>query len=102
MQDTNRMGKQFSENVRELNKRLRIDESYDLIGKDLIIGGRQARLYFIDGFAKDEVMEKILEFLMGMDAKKLKDADTVTSFINHFVTYVEADPTPFYLSLIHI
>ena len=100
MQDTNRMGKQFSENVRELNKRLRIDESYDLIGKDLIIGGRQARLYFIDGFAKDEVMEKILEFLMGMDAKKLKDADTVTSFINHFVTYVEADPTPFYDAVI--
>ena len=42
---------------------LKPDKSFDIIKRELEIGERRAVLYFIDGFIKDEVYEKILEFL---------------------------------------
>lgn len=55
----------FQQNRQTLDQILQIDQSFDLLVKPLQIGGRQAALYFIDGFIKDEVMEKILEVLTG-------------------------------------
>ena len=46
-----------------LDGELKPDKSFDIIKRELEIGGRRAALYFIDGFIKDEVYEKILEFL---------------------------------------
>lgn len=41
-----------------LNDRLKVDKSFDLIYRTIEIGGREACMYFIDGFCKDELMEK--------------------------------------------
>ncbi len=38
--------------------------------RDLMIGGRVASFYFIDGFTKDEVMLKIMDSMM-----KVKEQD---------------------------
>ena len=46
-----------------LDGELKPDKSFDIIKRELEIGGRRAALYFIDGFIKDDVYEKILEFL---------------------------------------
>ena len=39
-----------------MNQILPVKESFDLIQRDMLIGGRMASFYFIDGFTKDEVM----------------------------------------------
>ncbi len=43
---------------------LRVSRNFDVIYRVLKIGDRQAVVYCIDGFAKDEILEKLLEFLM--------------------------------------
>ena len=40
-----------------MKKQLAIDTNFDIIYRVIQIGGRQAVLYFIDGFCKDELME---------------------------------------------
>ena len=49
-----------------MNQILPVKESFDLVQRDLVIGGRGAALFFIDGFMKDEAMLKILDSLLGV------------------------------------
>ena len=41
------------ENVSYMNSILPVQESFDLIQRDIYIGERAATFYFIDGFTKD-------------------------------------------------
>ena len=81
----------FAANRKLLDTRLRIDESFDVIGRDMTIGSRPARLYFIDGFAKDEMMEKMMEFLIKLTADDLSTVHTTEEFSAKFISYIESD-----------
>ena len=51
-------------------------------------------LYFIDGFIKDEIMEKIMEFLMKLKSEEINPLiPNTTMFADSFVPYVETDVT---------
>ncbi len=52
----------YSENLTLLKNALRSDKSFDLVQRDLIICGRNAAMFFIDGFIKDDIAEKIIEY----------------------------------------
>lgn len=54
-----------------LEQLLKSDESFDIINRPLVINGRKAWLYFVDGLTKDSVMEKVLEFLFPSKTKAL-------------------------------
>ena len=51
---------QLSENKKLFRQILPAEKSFDIIERDINIGGIDATLYFIDGFLKDEVMEKVV------------------------------------------
>lgn len=72
-----------------LENQLRLAASFDLIGRNIRIGGCRATLYFVDGFAKDEVMEKILEYLMKLTPEDMAGRQSAEEFSRHFMTYVE-------------
>ena len=48
-------------------------------------------LYFIDGFAKDDILEKLMEYLMSLKPEDLKDIQTTQDFADTFIPYVEVD-----------
>ena len=50
----------YQKNKNALKQSLRINESFDLICKDTMIGGKNACFFFVDGLTKDEVMQKLL------------------------------------------
>lgn len=72
---------------------LQPQKSFDLIKRQLIIGERQAVLYYIDGFIKDEVYEKILEFLFKQTPQDIEKINDMTDFSKLKMPYVEADAT---------
>ena len=47
----------YCETVRNLDKILRVSENFDLIAREMIIGNRNAKMYFVDAFCKDEILE---------------------------------------------
>ena len=49
----------LAENKEKIRKILPVKQSFDVIERELNIGGKKALLYFVDGFVKDEIMEKI-------------------------------------------
>ncbi|MBQ8762998.1 MAG: hypothetical protein IJZ07_02705 [Clostridia bacterium] len=50
-----------------LDNELRLKDSFDLVGRDLKIDKRNAKLYFVDGFCKDEIMVKIMTYFMNAE-----------------------------------
>ena len=56
----------YADNVRAFDELLRPDESFDLIKRRLFIGSDEATFYYIDGFVKDEIMQKLMQYFLGL------------------------------------
>lgn len=78
---------------KELDKRLNKDINFDIIKRELLIGKRNSALYFIDGFIKDEVFEKMLEYLFKQTNKDLEQIKDMQNFSLDKMPYVEVDYT---------
>lgn len=81
----------YDEWIAEIDGELKPDKSFDIIKRPLKIGGRRAVLYFIDGFIKDEVYEKILEFLYKQTPEEIAGIDDMSRFAENKLPYVETD-----------
>ena len=91
MEEKQKFTAQYMENVVMTNNRLRVSESFDLVSRQIKIGSKSAMLYFIDGFIKDDLMEKIMSFMMGATDEKLSGLNTARDFADAFVPYVETE-----------
>lgn len=60
----NKIATSLQENIKYLNKRLNAQVNFDVITREIVMGGRKACIYFIDGFCKDDVMQKMLQYFM--------------------------------------
>jgi len=79
----------FSERVALYERRLRVDESFDISRRELVLGGRNSVLYFIDGCVKDDIVERLLEFLMTEKRFGESELKKPTAFINAHFPYIE-------------
>jgi len=87
-----KLTKKIEENIEILDKKLGISESFDLINREIIIGGRKASYIFVDGFVKDDIMlfiEKRLQQLSREDV----NPNTIKKLITQKISYVETEIT---------
>lgn len=61
----------LSVNEPRLRQLLHTGESFDSIARPVVLCGRRAVFFLIDGFVKDELFEKILEYLYGLTEERL-------------------------------
>ena len=52
----------YRENVRVLDGLLGVGRSCDMVSRDYLIGGRRARLWVVDGFGSDSILERMGAF----------------------------------------
>lgn len=79
----------YNDLVRDIDDGIRPTENFDIIKREMIIGKREAVLYFIDGFIKDEVYEKMLEFLFNLKEKDIEKIEDMSLFSKDKMPYVE-------------
>ncbi len=79
----------YNDNLRLVNTTLRVGESFDIIVKRLKIGGRKATIYGIDGFVKDEMLEKEMEYLSKLTPEQMSEISDADEFCDTYVTYIE-------------
>ena len=89
MPDVRQVTASVMENVAYMNQVLPVKESFDIIQRDMVIGGRESSFFFIDGFTKDEVMLKIMDSFFGLTAENMPKS--ATGFAKECVPYVEVD-----------
>lgn len=80
----------FDTTISNLNNTLRVNESFDLIYHTITIGEKSACLYFIDGFVKDDIMQKLQDYFSGLTKD---DMNTDAHSFLKKLPYVEADMT---------
>lgn len=85
------LSKSYQENKKMIHDALRIEQNFDIIERDLMIGNHPATYYFVDGLSKDEVMEKILEFFINTKEEDLDQWDSPYDFIQSRVPYIESN-----------
>ena len=83
--------KDLAENQKKLDELLGVGRNYDVISRDLYIGAWKGRLYVIDGYGDDGVIERITSFLLGEGAALGRGASDMQEFINRCVTFCEVD-----------
>ena len=89
MPDNRKVTASREENAAYMNQVLPVKDSFDIIQRDMLIGGRMASFYFIDGFTKDEVMLKIMDSLFKVTQENMP-ADA-TQFSRECIPYEEVD-----------
>lgn len=79
----------LAENMKYLSEELHVNESFDLVYRVIEVGGRKSCIYFIDGFCKDELMQKMLQHFMSIKPEDLPQ--TAHDMSKQAVPYVEVD-----------
>lgn len=75
--------------MKTLDRILAVDDNFDIIKRDIRIGGRSAAVYFIDGYCKEAVAQKLLEFLIKLTPQEIKQARTPEDFLSMYMPYTE-------------
>ena len=78
--------------MKQLNEKLEsylaFGSSFDLVCRRLLVQDRQYSFYFVDGFVKDEIMERLMTFLLKRDF----DPDaSLEKQLQTLIPYVEAE-----------
>lgn len=79
----------YADNVTAFDRRLRVGRSFDLISRRVTVGRDELTLYYIDGFIKDGVLQRLMQYFMDMKGLPC-DA---TLFAEGKIPYVEVDVT---------
>lgn len=85
------LSKNYGENVRRFNNVLGVGRSCDLVSRDYIIGGRRARIWVIDGYGKDEILERMGSFWLSLTEEHLSGLTEMQQFADRFITFSETD-----------
>ena len=96
----------YKENVALMDEILRPDANFDLIKKRLSAGSAEFTFYYIDGFVKDAVMQKLMTHILtqaptaanqnqngAANQKSKSGARKARGFVAEAVPYVETDVT---------
>lgn len=84
-----KMSASLTENMQYLNQQMGVGVNFDLVYRVIKVGGKDACMYFIDGFCKDELMQKMLQYFM--DIKEDELPDTAHEMSKRKLPYVEVD-----------
>ena len=86
---TSKMTANLPENMKYLNDRLSVDTNFDVVYRVIHVGGREACIYFIDGFCKDEIMQKMLQNFMSLKPEDMPS--DVHGMAKKYTPYIEVD-----------
>ena len=79
----------FQENKDLLDLRLHVNANFDLLSREIKVGERRACYYCVDGFIKDDLMEKMLQYFIGL--KKEDIPEDAEKMCQGYVPHVEVE-----------
>lgn len=80
----------YIKNCNYVLEKLRPEDNYDIIVKEIEIGGRKSMLFCITGLIKDEMFDITMQYLNRITQTDIEKAGDTDSFMRHFSTYVSS------------
>lgn len=84
------MQTKWQEQIASFDDRMRTNKSFDIVKRRLNVDGHTAYLYMINGFAKDDILEKVTRFMLFSGNEHIEEDITPEQFLAKYVTYTEA------------
>ena len=81
----------YRENVRVLDGLLGVGRSCDMVSRDYLIGGRRARLWVVDGFGSDSILERMGAFWLSLQPEAVQGLTEMQQFADRYVTFMEVN-----------
>lgn len=85
------LNKSLQENAAVLDNILPVGKSQDLLVRNFNLGGRIARVYYLDGFLNDVVMERMVSRMFTITPEQIEGTKDLRDFAEKFITYTEID-----------
>lgn len=79
----------FKANIHSIQSILKLNESFDIIERIINIGGKTTYMYYIDGFTKDDLLQRIMSNFFKISKEEMDLLTTSKDFIQHQIPYVE-------------
>ena len=92
------LSEDYATNVQVVERALRVGQSFDMLTKRLVLEDGELTLFFIDGFAKDTVLQKLMMHFLSL--KKLPKS--AGEFMECCLPYIETDVTDDFESMMHM
>ena len=83
----------YRENVRMLDSLLGVGRSCDMVSRDYLIGGRRARLWVVDGFGSDSILERMGAFWLTLKPENVVGLTEMQDFLDRYITFSESNVT---------
>ena len=83
----------YRENVRVLDGLLGVGRSCDMVSRDYLIGGRRARLWVVDGFGSDSILERMGAFWLTLTPENVVGLTEMQDFLDRYITFSESNVT---------
>lgn len=79
---------EFAARAAALDEALGVGRCFDMTGRDLSVGGRAARLWVVNGYAQEDILERIIAVWQSLSS--LRDAPDAESFCRRYVSACDA------------
>ena len=86
-----RIAENYMDNVRWFDDTLGAGRSCDMVCRDLLVGGRRGRIWVIDGFGGDAILERMGAFWLSLKPEQVGTITEMQVFIDQFVTFMEVN-----------
>lgn len=83
----------YMENVQTLDQLLGVGRSCDMVSRDYLIGGRRARLWVVDGFGSDSILERMGAFWLTLKPENVVGLTEMQDFLDRYITFSESNVT---------
>lgn len=83
----------YRENVRVLDGLLGVGRRCDMVSRDYLIGGRRARLWVVDGFGSDSILERMGAFWLTLKPENVVGLTEMQDFLDRYITFSESNVT---------
>lgn len=99
MQEEGLLSGSLQKDMNYLNAKLDVELNFDVVYRTIHIGGREACMYFIDGFCKDELMQKILQDFMEITPEDMPQ--NAHEMSKRHIPYIEVEIDNNWKNIIH-
>lgn len=90
MPDEDIISKKIAENKLALEERLGLNESFDLVFREMTFGSKQMALLYYNGFAKEEVLTLILQRLSYLEREQIVP-QTLHKLFHQYIPHIQVE-----------
>jgi len=85
-----KISKDLKENIRLLDAEIGIEKNFDILTRELVIGGKNVTLLFVDGLTNDQVVTIVLHNLTRLKYEDMRP-DSISKLLNNHLGYTEVE-----------